>query len=143
MFFKKKNTTTINDDLFGKLSFIEESIDENHWNGAVEFENENIEILIYCKTSSLDNYQKKMFIELKNRYQEIKPAIEGFINKTLSEKNINARNYSIGDDFNISHISIFASDNQKIEIAYNLNNDFCLFEVVLENFIPVDLGISA
>jgi len=144
MFFKKKkDITTINDDLLGKLSFIKDSDGKNHWIGNIKFENQDIQILIHCRTPVFNKYQKKIFIKLKERYNEIKPVVEEFINKILKEKNIDDKEYSISDDFTINHILIFTSDNRAIEISYDLKNDFSCFEVLLEDYAPVQLGISA
>lgn len=147
MFFKKKKSTKevryIQDALFGKMSFIEDDEEGNYYQGNIDFENENIEILIYIDTDIIEEYQKKIFIELQKRYTDMKLLIEGFINKELKKINNNMQYYSIIQDLMISYISIFASQKEEIEIVYDLRDSFCWFEIYFEHFKPNYFGVSA
>jgi len=138
---QKKETLYINDDLFGKLTFVDDSGEENYWIGAVEFENETIDIYIYGDASGIHTYQKNTFAELKKRYHHMIPLIESFLTNKLKDRF--SFDYSISKDFRIDYISIFKSDNHKLEFIYEKRGEHYWYEIMFEDFKPVDFGISA
>src|SRR5687767_8748189 len=90
----KKNQETIEDDFFGKLSFIEATeYEPSNLFGAKVFRplNSQVEFQIYTDSKTVTQEQKDWAREIENNYDSVKAEIEKFINSECAKIDVKAK----------------------------------------------------
>jgi hypothetical protein len=138
----------IEDDFFGKLSFVEESKHEpSHFFGAKLFRpvNYKIEYQIYNVSEAVSEDQRKFGVEIETKYPELKDEIENFINLEVKKIDAKGKRYNLEKDLELQLITIPKSIIPTTEwsIEYAVKKDFAFFEIAFHNWKPFWFSISA
>ncbi len=145
--FKKKRKK-ITDETLGVLTFRKSNrLDESYWNvdRKVESVNEMVEFYIYNDENGIDESQKKMILAIEKKYPQLISKLEDFLNKRLQEFDSNSLYVSIVKDLDVSFINVPKNPNELIkwEINFVEKREFAIYGIEIENWEPIDLGISA
>lgn len=146
-FFKKKRRT-ITDDALGVLTFHKSTtFDESHWIverkiGSIK---ELVEFSIDNTSEGINESQKKLVLAIERKYPDLVNLFEDFLNDRFREIGPDYASLSIQKDLNIHFISIpeNATESGKWEINYAEKKGFAVYEIEIENWAPVGLGVSA
>jgi hypothetical protein len=144
----KKNQETIEDEFFGKLSFVEATeYEASYLFGAKEFPplNHVVEYQIYDVSKTVTQEQRKWITKIENKYDGLKVEIETFINSELVKIDGKGKKISIEKDLTIDLITIPKNLNEVVEwsITYKLGNDFAFFTVEFRDLKPYWFSVSA
>ena len=145
--FKKKRKK-ITDNILGVLTFRKSNrLDESYWNvnRIVNSVNELVEFYIYNNEDGINESKKKLILEIENKYSELIDNLEKFLNTRIREINSNHLSISINKDLDIHFISIPENPTELNIWELNLveKRGITNYEITIENWIPIDLGISA
>ena len=145
--FKKKRKK-ITDNILGVLTFRKPNrLDESYWNvdRIVNSVNELVEFYIYNNEDGINESQKKLILEIEKKYSELIDNLEKFLNTRIREINSNHLSISINKDLDIHFISIPENPTELNIWELNLveKRGITNYEITIENWIPIDLGISA
>ena len=145
--FKKKRKK-ITDDILGILTFRKSNIlDESYWNvdRKVTSINELVEFYIYNNENGINEIQRNLILEIEKKYPELIDYLEKYLNDKIREIDSNYLNVSINKDLDVHFINIPENPTELNIWELNLveKKGFTNYEITIENWIPVDLGISA
>lgn len=145
--FKKRRKIII-DETLGYLTFNKSNrLNESYWsvNRKVASSNEMIEFYIYNDKNQIDKTQKELILEILEKYPELITKLETFLNNKLRKFDSNSFFISLVKDLNINFISIPENHDKlkKWEINFVEKKGFTTYEIEIENWKPIDLGISA
>ena len=145
--FKKKRKK-ITDNILGVLTFRKPNrLDESYWNvdRIVNSVNELVEFYIYNNEDGINESQKKLILEIEKKYSELIDNLEKFLNTRIREIDSNHLNISINKDLDVHFISIPENPTELNTWELNLveKRGVTNYEITIENWIPIDLGISA
>ncbi len=145
--FKKKRKT-ITDDILGILTFRKSNrIDESYWNvdRKVNSVNELVEFYIYNNEDGIDESQKKLILEIEEKYPKLIDNLEKYLNTKILEIDSNYSHISIQKDLDVSFINIPENPTElnKWEINFVEKKGFTIYGIEIENWNPIYLGISA
>ena len=145
--FKKKRKK-ITDNILGVLTFRKSNrLDESYWNvdRKVNSVNELVEFYIYNNEDGIYESQKKLILEIEKKYSELIDNLEKFLNTRIREIDSNHINISINKDLDVHFISIPENLTELNTWELNLveKRGFTNYEITIENWSPIDLGISA
>ena len=145
--FKKKRKK-ITDNILGVLTFRKPNrLDESYWNvdRIVNSVNELVEFYIYNNEDGINESQKKLILEIEKKYSELIDNLEKFLNTRIREIDSNHLNISINKDLDVHFISIPENPTELNTWELNLveKRGVTNYEIMIENWIPIDLGISA
>ena len=145
--FKNKRKK-IEDDTLGILTFRKSNrIDESYWNVERKLNscNELVEFYIYNDSDGINESQKNLIIEIEKHYPELIEILEKYLNNKIREIDSNFSNFSIQKDLDVSFINIPENPTElnKWEINFVEKKGFTIYGIEIENWNPIDLGISA
>jgi hypothetical protein len=142
--FNRKKRLEINDDVLGMMTFLQPNIvDEDCWNfkRKTASTNEEVEYFVYNNSDGVTEEQRNLIVEIERNYADLVDCFQVFLDKKLSEFDYQM---SIKDDLKISFINIPENPTKlyEWEINYEEKEGFAIYSIGVENYIPVDLGIS-
>ena len=145
--FKNKRKK-IEDDTLGILTFKKSNrIDESYWNvdRKLNSVNELVEFYIYNDSDGINASQKNLILAIEKQYPELIDILEKYLNTKIREIDTNFSNVSIQKDLDISFINIPENPTElnKWEINFVEKKGFTIYGIEIENWNPIDLGISA
>jgi chlorite dismutase len=145
--FRKKRKK-ITDDILGTLTFRESSkLDESYWNvdRKMNSADELVEFYIYNNSDGINENQKELILTIEKRYPELIDSIELFINEKINEIDSKSEYVSIRKSLDVHFINIPKNLTKLNKWELNLveKKGFANYEIEIENWIPIDLGISA
>ncbi len=145
--FKKKRKK-ITDNILGILTFRKSNrLDESYWNvdRKVNSVNELVEFYIYNNEDGINESQKKLILEIQKKYPELIDNLEKYLNTKIRKIDSNHLNISINKDLDVHFINIPENPTELNTWELNLveKRGFTNYEITIENWIPIDLGISA
>ena len=145
--FKKKRKK-ITDEILGVLTFRKSNrLDESYWNvdRKVNSVNKLVEFYIYNNENGINENQKKLILGIEKKYPELIDNLEKYINTKIREIDSNYLNISIHKDLDVHFINIPENLTELNTWELNLveKRGFTNYEITIENWIPIDLGISA
>jgi hypothetical protein len=145
--FKKKQKK-ITDDILGILTFRKSNrLDESYWNvdRKVNSVNELVEFYIYNNENGINESQKKLILKIEKKYPELIDTLEKYLNTKIREIDSNHLNVSIQKDLDVSFINIPENPTElnKWEINFVEKKGFTIYGIEIENWNPIDLGVSA
>jgi hypothetical protein len=145
--FKKKRKK-ITDDILGILTFRKSNrLDESYWNvdRKVNSVNELVEFYIYNNENGINESQKKLILKIEKKYPELIDTLEKYLNTKIREIDSNHLNVSIQKDLDVSFINIPENPTElnKWEINFVEKKGFTIYGIEIENWNPIDLGVSA
>ena len=145
--FKKKRKK-ITDNILGVLTFKKSNrLDESYWNvdRKVSSVNELVEFYIYNNEDGINECQKQLILEIEKKYPELIDNLEKYLNNKIRKIDSNTLNISILKDLDVSFINIPENPTElnKWEINFVEKKGFTIYAIEIENWNPIDLGISA
>ena len=145
--FRTKRTKII-DDIFGVLTFKKSSkLDEAYWNvdRKIDSLNEKVEFYVYNNKTGISDIQRKLILEIEKKYPELVNNLENYLNNEIQEIDRNSSKISIQKDLDVSFINIPKNPTElnKWEINFVEKRGFTIYGIDIENWKPIDLGISA
>ncbi|GEM_PF-5966878 len=145
--FRKKRKK-ITDDILGILTFYESSkLDESYWNvdRKINSVNELVEFYMYNNSDGINKNQKELILAIEKKYTEIIDSIEIFINEKINKIDSNSEYISIRKNLDVNFINVPENPTELEKWELNLveKKGFANYEIQIENWIPIDLGISA
>ena len=86
-----------------------------------------------------------MILEIEKKYPELIDNLEKYLNDKIREIGTNYLNVSINKDLDVHFINIPENPTELNIWELNLveKKGFTNYEITIENWVPVDLGISA
>ena len=145
--FKKRRKKII-DNILGILTFRKSNrFDESYWtvNRKVNSANELVEFYIYNNEDGINESQKKLILEIEKKYPQLIGNFEKFLNTKIHEFEPNHLNISINKDLDVNFINIPENSTEFNTWELNLveKRGFTNYEITIENWVPIDLVISA
>jgi hypothetical protein len=148
--FKKKNTNheIVEDEFFGKLSYVKEtSYEPSHLFGSKIFVplHYEVEYQIYNDDKMISQEQRFLLNEIEKRYIELEDEIEMFINSEVEKVSTERKKYELQQDLELRLIVIPKNCTPIIEwsLEYGLKKDFAFFTVEFQDWKPIWFSISA
>ncbi|AXT54650.1 hypothetical protein D1815_02360 [Aquimarina sp. AD1] len=145
--FKTKRKKITNDTL-GILTFKKSNkIDESYWNvdRKINSINELVRFYIYNNIDGINDKQKQLTLLIENKYPELIDSLQSFLNQQIKKLDFNHSSISIEKDLDVSFINIPKNPTElnKWEINYVEKKGFTIYGIEIENWNPIDLGVSA
>ena len=145
--FRKKRKK-IADDILGILTFRKSNrLDESYWNvdRKVKSVNELVEFYIDNNENGINESQRKLILEIEKKYPELIDNLEKYLNNKIREIDSSNVEISINKDLDVNFISIPENPTELNIWELNLveKKGFTNFEITIENWNPINLGISA
>ncbi|KAB1159747.1 hypothetical protein F7018_05410 [Tenacibaculum aiptasiae] len=136
------------DETFGVLIFKKSnSLGGSYWNvnRKVDSVNEIIEFYVYNNEHGISKIQKELIFKIEKKYPELLDNLENYLNAKIREVDSKSSKISILKDLDISFINIPENPTKlsKWEINFVEKRGFAIYEIEIENWKPIDLGISA
>ncbi|MBQ4820198.1 hypothetical protein [Aquimarina sp. MMG016] len=145
--FKTKRKK-ITDDTLGTLTFKKSNrIDESYWNVDLKINSitELVEFYIYNNVDGINDKQKQLILLIESKYPELIGSLQSFLNEQIRKLDSDHSSISIEKDLDISFINIPQDPTElnKWEINYIEKKGFTSYGIEIENWNPIDLGVSA
>lgn len=144
----RKKVKKITDEVLGVLTFSKSNgLEESYWtvNRKIVSVNEPVEFCIYNDSNGINKNQKEQVLLIEKKYPELVNIIEAFINVEIKKNNLNSIKLSVPNDLCVNFIAIpnYSTEKNTWELNLMEKKGFANYEIQIENWIPVSLGISA
>jgi len=104
-----------------------------------------VEFNVYNNEDGINKTQKELILAIESKYPELVDRLEKYLNDKVREINSASWTISIQKDLDVSFITIPENPTElnNWEINFVEKRGFTFYEIEIENWIPIDLGISA